>query len=204
MIQVYCFDFDGTLVDSNDVKRATLMHMVGHLDGAPAYVETLYDQYPPLDRYGIFAAVAKRYNLDAEAHQSLLADFGDAVNSRVVATPWLPGAKVMLQRLHGAGKTLYVNSATPEKDLLSITHDRGMQGYFNGIYGRPASKVENLARTAKDAGCAPAEMIMVGDGADDQQAALDFGCRFQAVFAFRGTRHADMPVLDDLTDFIAE
>lgn len=77
-------------------------------------------------------------------------------------------------RAMGKRFTLYVNSATPLEPLLRIVKRRGWEPLFAGVYGRPASKVENLRAISK----APGEVAFVGDMTQDRDAAREYGCRF--------------------------
>ncbi len=77
--------------------------------------------------------------------------------------------------------SLFVNSATPEKELIKLCNSLGIYHFFNGIYGRPNNKVENLTRVAESVKCKSFELVFVGDGRGDMLAAQNFGCFFIGV-----------------------
>ena len=64
MIRCAVFDFDGTLVMSNDIKREGFFAVTAEIAGGRAAMEALLAD-PPGDRYAIFAAFAARFGLDA-------------------------------------------------------------------------------------------------------------------------------------------
>ncbi len=77
--------------------------------------------------------------------------------------------------------SLFVNSATPEKELIKLCNRLGINPFFKGIYGRPNNKVENLTRVAEFVKCKSSELVFVGDGRGDMSAAQNFGCLFIGV-----------------------
>jgi phosphoglycolate phosphatase-like HAD superfamily hydrolase len=95
---------------------------------------------------------------------------------------------------------LYVLSATPEEPLRRIVERRGWTGYFQDVLGRPGSKAEHLRAVLTREGIAGGDLLMVGDGKRDVDAARHVGTRFIGVrSAFNDFDRMPLVLLDDLT-----
>jgi phosphoglycolate phosphatase-like HAD superfamily hydrolase len=75
----------------------------------------------------------------------------------------------------------YVNSATPAGPLRDIVESRYPAGTFQGVFGGPSSKIANLEAIKNTERLAASEILLVGDGIDDQDAARALGCVFVGV-----------------------
>lgn len=200
MIKAVCFDFDGTLVDSNRVKKDAFFLLASRFPGGAAFVENLLYQNPPLDRFDVLNRLAERYRLSNNQHKHLVTEFTATVHQKVVEADLMPGVMGCLEKLAQKKLFLAINSATPEKELKAIIKDRNLLGWFHTIKGRPSSKSENLNAILSNQGLHPTEVLIIGDGADDQDYAEVAGCQFQPVFDFRGTQAVSCQKLDDLTE----
>lgn len=172
------FDFDGTLVLSNDIKRAAFEELA---DGEPERLALMRDILSKNygSRFEIIAEFAQGSgHSDPEA---LIKAFSRNCLNRISTCPERPGAADLLSRLTEADLPIYLNSASPETELREIVAVRYYQTLFRGVLGSPSDKVLNLQRIAKFERCLPSQMIMIGDGIDDYNAAIHFGCLFVAV-----------------------
>ena len=98
-----------------------------------------------------------------------------------MATPEIPGTTRALAEFHKQNKLLFVNSATPSQHLVRLIRLRRMERWFNGIYGAPQNKSENLWHILGVTGTQPDELLMVGDGECDRAAAEEVSCHFVAL-----------------------
>jgi len=190
MIQCVAFDFDGTLVDSNEIKRRSFFEVVAEHDPDGAIATEVLDEIRPGDRYAVTREMARilgeRGMIPAEADRKTLADawaadYGRRCEEAVSRCPEIPGAGAALSWLDDRGIACYINSATPEKSLQRTVEGRAMGRRFQRVLGAPASKLANLERIREHASCTKGALLMVGDGDDDRSAAADFGCPFVAV-----------------------
>jgi len=190
MIRCVGFDFDGTLVDSNAIKRDGFFETFSDVDPDGETVAHVLDIICPGDRYDIVSEVSARLlelgaipsDPDVESFARIrAATYTQYCEESVAKCPEIPGATATLDWLAARGIPLYINSATPEGPLRRVLELRSMVGYFRLSLGRPTGKIENLATICADADIPPHELLFVGDGEDDRGAAQAFGCRFSAV-----------------------
>jgi phosphoglycolate phosphatase-like HAD superfamily hydrolase len=185
-IRCVVFDFDGTLVESNAIKRDTFFEIFDAFAGSRRVVERILNASPGADRYAIVPAVRDAL-IDEEARSlpeptSLVAAYTERCEQRVVACPALPGAQEALDSLSGR-YPLYLDSSSPQDTLIRIVERRGWSHYFRAVLGRPADKVANLRVLADRERLAAQQILLVGDGPPDLAAAQEFQC------AFLGFRH---------------
>jgi phosphoglycolate phosphatase len=187
MIRLVLFDFDGTLVDSNALKQACMRATVADLPGGLAALARA--RRLGGNRYTLFAEVARL--LDPSGVPSAIARRGRALAAAytrccaraIAAAPERRGARAALAALKARGIRIWLNSATPHADLLGIVRGRGLMPWLDGVLGGPASKTANLRAALAAERVAPRQALMVGDGADDLEAARALGTLFVAITA---------------------
>jgi phosphoglycolate phosphatase len=176
------FDFDGTLVRSNQVKRIRLYDTVADIPAAAAILDDMHDEGLPGDRYDIFRELCRRLDLrgDLKAEQ-FVHRYGQLCHQSLLECDEVPGALAALGELKQSERSLYIVSATPQVDLVPIVSGRGLTPFFKAILGRPTGKVEHLEAILRTEQLQPKSLVMIGDGKDDQAAAIAIGCHFIAV-----------------------
>jgi phosphoglycolate phosphatase-like HAD superfamily hydrolase len=189
VIRVAVFDFDGTLVDSNAIKRRCLDEVVADLPGGADALAIA--RRAGGDRYAMFAAVARRLRPDADASdtatfgRTLADDYTRRCFTAIAAAPERRGAGAALDALARRGVRLWVASATPERDLAPLLRARGIDALFEGALGSPRTKLQSLRTVLEAEGVSPRQTVMVGDGDDDAAAAARAGTWYVAVTAER-------------------
>lgn len=204
MIACVAFDFDGTLVDSNQVKVQSFYEIVEDYDPSGSTVTEVLQRCSHKDRYGITRELAREFMVKGlippqPGEESLGLQWAEtytaACEKAIVRCPEVPGASKILAWLFNQGIPLYLNSRTPSKALNRLVTLRNLAHYFSGIYGAPASKLENLCHIQKLTQAKPHEMLFVGDSEDDWEAAAALGCRFAGVILGDNRRFGQMPPL---------
>ncbi len=199
MIKCVVFDFDGTLVDSNEIKTHSFYEIVRAYDPDGTVVAAVLGRRPAGDRFHITREIA--HDLMARGAlppgpgiedwaQAWAEAYTDQCEQAIATCPEMPGATHALDALSKQGLALFLNSATPLQALTPIVRRRSLARYFQRLYGSSQSKVENLQHIQKIAATSKAEMIFVGDGEDDRWAASAFQCRFVGV-VLRGQSRFD-------------
>ena len=192
MIKCVVFDFDGTLVDSNGIKREVFFEIVRDQDPGGEIVAGVFERWPLADRYEKTRRIAEEMNerkllpahSSTEEWASRLANTYTAeCESAITCCAEMPGATETLDELSDKGLLLFINSATPVEPLRRILQLRNWTHFFREVYGVEASKAENLEEIALTTKTKPAEIIHIGDQYDDKHGAEEFGCHFVAMAA---------------------
>jgi phosphoglycolate phosphatase len=185
------FDFDGTLVDSNRIKKEAFLRSVRDHPGGEECMREVLDTVLG-DRHEVFAAYVARQQPPSSVQELLLA-FNTDVDSAVAGAQAMPGAEVLLQALRAAGVAVALSSATPRQNLVDILARRGWSGWFDAVAGSPMTKTATLQRLMRADELVPSDVAVVGDGADDRASAIASGCTFFSVGEARGA-HAGEPI----------
>jgi phosphoglycolate phosphatase len=180
MIRCVVFDFDGTLVNSNRIKRDAFLEVADGFAEGRVVMERILRGAAGRDRYWIFGAFADAMRGGLVA-ADLAASYTSICRERIAQAPEIDGASASLERLRSDGALLFLSSATPRGPLLEIVGLRRMERYFEAIYGAPEPKLANLQSIRTRVGCAPNEMVVVGYGESDRSSAYIVGCHFVAV-----------------------
>lgn len=192
MIKCVVFDFDGTLVDSNDIKREAFFEVARPWDSSGKVVQEVFERWPAANRYEKTRKIAEelicRRLLPAGSSLEdwatrLSDDYTARCEAAIAQCAEMPGAMAALEELSGKGLHLFLNSATPVIPLRRLTELRNWDHFFRAVYGAESTKAENLRSIAAQSGADRTEMIHVGDQLDDQVGAEKFGCRFIAMTA---------------------
>ncbi len=178
MIRAIVFDFDGTLIDSNQVKLSAFYEVTAHIPGAGAELDRIFQDPDRGDRYEIFTTLQARLGSDGAA---LIKAYGQRCETVILDKLAKSRVTETLDTLKAEGRKLFIASATPEVDLVAMLDKSDLAARFDGIHGRPAGKADILKRIMEDHDLQPSTMVLVGDGEDDCRGAAEFGCRFVGI-----------------------
>ena len=186
-IKITVLDYDGTLVDSNRLKYEAYFRIFPETPENRETIKKILDEIYELSRYTIIETILKELEdpgpgpemerkvaEKAEAYNRLVMDI--AINC-----PEIPGARQALDTLKKRGIPTFLSSNTPEKHLPEIIRGRGWEHYFTALYGYPRKKEETVKEIIERKNIAPHELIVVGDGNSDRQAAEKNGAVFVPV-----------------------
>lgn len=184
-IQAVVFDFDGTLVDSNDIKRQAYDVAFDGTPNAKHLIARILATYPARDRAFIIKSVVNQLQRDgklrrteaARLRSSALRTYSRFCRDGVGIARDFRGVTSTL-RILARNYRLAINSGTQQDQLRQLIRARNWGAYCELILGAPSTKVRNLERIARRFKVRPAEMVFVGDSCIDADAAERFGCAF--------------------------
>jgi phosphoglycolate phosphatase-like HAD superfamily hydrolase len=202
-IRAVVFDFDGVLVDSNEVKRQAFFEVFRDYDGSAEVVVSLLASDGVIDRYDVIQGVLSQLEVDlpprAQVARKLAEEYNAICEHHAATCAEIEGAATALATL-AAEYQLFVNSATPEQPLRRIVARRSWDRFFRGVFGRPSTKTENLRRALSASSTTAQDLLFVGDSRSDMLAAREVGCHFVGVRDDEDVfRQHGVSVVEDLT-----
>jgi phosphoglycolate phosphatase len=192
------FDFDGTLVLSNQIKRDGFLVLAEEFPaGRPRMEEIL--RAAPGDRVAILSTFAAQMG-SGDLAEALIARYGTWCEERLLVCPERAGAEDVLGSLRAEGLRMCINSATPTEPLHAVVARRFPSHIFEAVLGGHGRKKANLEWIARQLELRVQEIVMVGDGTDDYQAARGAGCHFIGVSDGTLASTYSGTMIDDLRD----
>lgn len=186
-VNVIIFDFDGTLVQSNRIKLQAWYDLFDGDNAKRALLPGVLERHGEASRYIIIRKLLERAGdeqLSEDQLSEAIADYARRYNKLVLegvkTCPEMPSASDVLDELF-TKVPLYCSSHTPETELLAILHFRGWSRYFKGIFGYPRVKSETVKYIVATEQVFPDEVLVVGDGLSDREAAEIAGARFFSI-----------------------
>lgn len=188
MTKVLVFDFDGVLVPSEEIKvRAYELIFTEFGEKVAAEdVKSARQEFSNArgNRFDIIRSILKKRNTPENKLETAVAQYGERYGS--IVRKQLNAFKVeknVIESLERWSRVmpLYINSNNPDDFLKEMLESLKLTKYFKGIFGSSRKKAENLAEIARIESIQPKEILFVGDGEGDWDAAEQFGCEFVGI-----------------------
>ncbi|MCK5608096.1 HAD family hydrolase [Candidatus Pacearchaeota archaeon] len=189
--KTWFFDCDGVLLDSNQLKSEAFYEVaLPYGEGnARALVEynkrfggvTRFEKF----RY-FFEIILEKKTFESEM-ENVLNDFSALICKKLLNCPETPGVRNFLDRLP-TDTMKYVVSGGIQSEIQYIFKQRGLDIYFNSIYGSPDSKeviMSNMVRSRK----IELPAVFIGDSRYDYEIASKFNIDF--IFMAKYTEFKD-------------
>jgi phosphoglycolate phosphatase-like HAD superfamily hydrolase len=181
-IRAIVFDFDGVILESGNIKTEAFLELFADYPHFQAAILQYHLNNLGVSRYEkfdwIYRELLQRPLPTAEREQ-LGCRFSEIVLDKILACPLVPGALDALKLFHGI-YPLFVASGTPHEELEMIVRRRNLTDYFTGVWGTPRKKVDIIRSVLNRYEWRPEQLLMVGDGTSDYQAAEAAGVAFVA------------------------
>jgi phosphoglycolate phosphatase-like HAD superfamily hydrolase len=185
--KVYIFDFDGTLVHSNTIKREAFYRLSPEIIQHRHAVDDVLSRMPEKSRFeivkAIYALIEEETNktFDEQVVNEAIHNYSSTVREGVLACPELEGASQLLSAIKKSGGLVYVSSNTPEDPLKELVSARGWLKYIDGCFGFPKQKIDTVKRILASNQLSASDVIIIGDGKSDEDSAIFNGCHFYKI-----------------------
>ena len=194
------FDFDGTLVDSNPIKRRAFELCFSEFPAQKEGILAYCGGNNHVTRSEKFRHVYEnilKMDYTPEVEKKLHLRFERETTEQIVRAPEIPGASEFIRNARPKHRTALLSS-TPHPILLEILERRGWSGWFDLKQGAPVNKAAWLKGLEK-AGWPPEQVLFFGDTPEDARSAQTAGCRFIPVA--NSALSDGSPVLTDFKEF---
>ena len=207
-IRLVILDFDGVIVESNDIKDKAFRQLFGRYPGQYEEVMEYHRANISLSRYLKFNFLLEKIGRpgDELLKKQLLAEFSEITLKLMKSVPFVKGAQTFLKDTYRK-LPVYLVSVTPISDLEIILDHLQIRVYFKDVYGCPPwNKPDAIRDILQKENIAPANVLLVGDSYGDQRAALQNNIHFigrNSGLGFEDPRPAYIiPDLTGLASFI--
>ena len=181
-LRVLILDFDGVVIESNDVKTDAFQHVFARFPEHAEAMMAFHHAHVSLSRFAKFEhllALMGRAD-DTALMADIAAEFSRRVIEGMMSVPLVTGAKDFLRKVTLV-LPVYLASVTPAEELDLILEQRGLTHWFRDIYGCPPwTKPDAIRDVVVREKVNPGDVLLVGDSAGDQRATHITGIRFLA------------------------
>ena len=178
---IFIFDCDGVILDSNKLKSNAFAEALPNEppDLVAEFVE-YHKENGGISRYEkfryYFEVMKKQVAAEAEIEKALN-NFAAIVSQGLISCNYIPGALEYIENLFKLNNRMFVVSGSDENELIQVFIKRGIDHYFENIYGSPANKAENTSKVVSNMK-KPIIGLFFGDSKSDYDAARFFGMDF--------------------------
>ena len=175
------FDYDGVIVDSVHIKTDAFVNLYKKYDkNIQLKIANFHIKNGGISRREKIKFFHKTYlkkKINNDELERFANQFSKFVYKKVIKAKEIKGVKNFLS-IYSKKKKLFVNSATPENELIKIIKERKEDIFFYKVYGSPKSKFENLTNILKKYNNSKKNFIFFGDAKQDLEAAIKCGIDF--------------------------
>ena len=177
---VLVFDFDGTLVDSNAIKRQAFDRCFSEF---PDRLEEIrrycygFNHTPRWEKFRHVYTEILGLPYTPEIEREMHRRYEEATTLQVIRAPEIPGAGNFLEAARSRHPLALVSS-TPDPILRTILKARGWSRLFHVVQGAPVRKADWLAGYLRQEHHAPGNVVFFGDALEDAASAKQAGCLF--------------------------
>ena len=179
-LKAIAFDFDGVILESAAIKTDAMIALFADHPGHVDEIAALHTAHAGISRYVKFDMIHRdilNAPLSAKKKEALGRKFSELVIEKVLACPFVVGAREFLES-HHASTPFFVVSGTPDEELSMIVRERGLSPYFKAVYGSARGKPDLLRQIIADQACRTEDFVFIGDGLSDFKAAMDVSVPF--------------------------
>ncbi|PWQ98689.1 HAD family hydrolase [Leucothrix arctica] len=174
--QVYIFDCDGVILDSNQLKIDAMektLHELGFGNAEVSKCIQYFRENFGKSRFHHVKVFIEQYLQLSDTtdklmlEESLIENFSKQCKSLYQSAAVTPYFFEMLSKLEGRK---YIASGSAQDELREVFDERGLAKHFEGIFGSPTAKAENIMHILTLESTLNA--VMIGDAISDLDASL--------------------------------
>ena len=168
-------DFDGTVVDSDDIKFEAFKILDSAFDMQGRIVE-MASNGASRSKIASIIGNSSRNSASAEEVLSVFSDFVDGVISLL---PSKDGVVEFYETCVANDVKIFINTATPQHNINRIVENRIEANFATSVFGGgTVNKATRLVSILQYWNFDPQRVVVIGNGVDDQQSADECGCVF--------------------------
>lgn len=182
-VSALILDFDGVVVESTEIKTQAFQEMFRKHPQHLGAIKEYHQKHLGMSRYKKFRWIYKtllKKPLSKRKLKALGARFSNIVLEKVMRAPFVPGALETLMHCKDAGIPVFIISGTPHRELCRIIKKRGLGPLVTRAWGSPMEKSAAIRKIRALYGLRSADMLFIGDGVFDYDAAKKEGVPFIA------------------------
>ncbi len=188
--RTWIFDCDGVLLDSNSIKTDAFYETAipyGEVQ-AQRLVE-YHKQFGGISRFRkfeyFFQKILGLVDFSTEL-EIALKKYGELVYGKLLTCPETEGLRELL-RIISHGRKIVISGGM-QSELKDVFKNRGLDIFFDAIYGSPSTKMEILDRE-RVAGHLKEPLIFLGDSRHDYEVSRTYNADF--IFVYQYTEFSD-------------
>ncbi len=181
-LEAIFLDFDGVVVESAHIKTEAFYELyLSYGEEAASYARSYHLKNQGVSRYKKFDEIHKLFlnkNCSENEKESLSARFSEIVFEKIIDALLVDGVLNFLKEMQDQNIPVFLLSATPHEELLTICSARGILSYFKGAYGAPHEKSTLGEKIVNDYHFNKESIIFIGDSLSDFKAATAINVTF--------------------------
>ena len=178
--EIIVFDFDGVIVDSNQIKYDAFFEIWNGGVSKNIVENSLLlggDRSKVIDRVYRSADIFRNSDYGSK---SFIDAYSKIVHNKIVKVGVSKNVSSFLTKNN---KTLFINSATPQQELLNLCNDLKINKYFSGIFGSPNSKKDNFNIIIEKNNIKVEQIVFFGDMQSDQDVSDEMNIEFYPILS---------------------
>lgn len=179
-IQGIVLDFDGVILDSNELKADTFRRAFNDF---PKHGEEIFQLHMARGGMGrdlkirtIFKDILHIPATEDEIRRRSI-EVGRLIDHGIMNSPFVPGAWEFISN-YCERYQLFIASGTPQDEMRYIVQRRNLGSFFRQVFGSPRDKGEILRDLMDQEQWTASQLLFVGDAIDDLEGAVTAGVDF--------------------------
>lgn len=181
-LEAFFLDFDGVVVESTNIKTEAFYEVyVPYGEDIAKMAKEYHLAHQGITRFIKFREIHKRFlgkACDEYEQARLNHAFSEIVLEKVLTCPLVDGIIEFLEASLTKNIPVFLLSATPHEELLTIVDNRGLSPFFKEVHGAPRTKMEIGRDLFTRYSFHKDQVVFIGDSLSDFTASKELETRF--------------------------